>query len=569
MVSLLGNRYSFVKNFGREIPFMKSYVIGIDFGTLSGRCVVVDARDGREMSESVFEYPHGVMDEALPDGTPLPPMFALQHPADYLDVLKNTIPDAMAKAGVSAEDVAAIAVDFTSCTVLPTYEDGTPLCFDEKYKSEPHAYVKLWKHVAPQAEADRMNAVAKERNEKWLDNYGGKLSASWLLPKAYEMLNKAPAAYADTARFYEAGDWVALMVTGVETHSAAFAGYKAAWNEVDGYPSREYFAAVDERLCDIVGTKISEKVVSKGIAGCVSKRGAELTGLCEGTPFALAMPDAHVMLAATGTRPEGEMLMVVGTSGCDFVNTREKRNVPGSCGCVKDAILGGYYTYESGLLCIGDGFDRFVKNYVPEAYSEEARERKIGIHKLLREKARRLGAGQSGLLALNWFNGNRTPLNDSELSGMILGLTLKTKPEEIYRAMIEATAYATRIVVENYEKHGISIGDIVAAGGIARKDDMMMQIYADVTGHRIKISTTAQGGSLGSAMYAAVAAGIYKDIFEACENMSAGYDAVYEPIAENVEIYNKLFEEYLRLQEYFGGGENDVMKRLIKLSAKY
>lgn len=547
---------------------MKNYVIGIDFGTLSGRCVVVDTRDGRELSESVFEYPHGVMDETLPNGTPLPPAFALQHPADYLEVLKNTVPDAMAKAGVTSAEIAAMGIDFTTCTLIPTYEDGTPLCFDKKYESEPHAYVKLWKHVAAQAEADRLTAVAIERNEKWLVDCGGKISASWALPKAYEILNKAPDVYADTARFYDAGDWIALVMTGVESHSAAFAGYKAAWNEIDGYPAKEYLSAVDERLADIVGTKISEKVISKGIAGYISKKGAELTGLSIGTPFAIPMPDAHVMLAATGVCHDKEMLIVVGTSGCDFVNTKEKKTVPGICGCVKDATLPGYYTYESGLICLGDGFDRFVKNYVPERYTAEARERGISVHKLLREKARKLKAGESGLLVLNWFNGNRSILIDSDLTGMILGLTVTTKPEEIYRAMIEATAYATRLIVENYEEHGINVGDIRAAGGIARKDEMMMQIYADVTRRKIRISKTTQGGALGSAIYASVAAGIYADVFEACKNMSAGYDTVYEPIAENSERYDKLYEEYRRLHDYFGRGENDVMKRLKKLASK-
>ncbi len=545
---------------------MKKYVIGIDFGTLSGRCVVVDSRDGREVGESVYEYPHGVMDEALPDGTPLPSMFALQHPMDYIDVLKTTIRDAMQKAGVAPSDIAAMGIDFTTCTLIPTYEDGTPLCFDEKYKSEPHAYVKLWKHTASQDEADRLNEVAKQRGEEWLADYGGKISASWTLAKAYEILNKAPEVYENTARFYEAADWLTLVLTGDEVHGACFAGYKACWSEKNGYPSSEYLREVDERLADLVGTKLSEKIVMSGVAGYVNEAGAALTGLDVGTPISVPMPDAHVMLPATGVCHTGEMLAVVGTSGCNFINATEKGTVEGICGCVKDATIPGMYTYESGLICVGDAFDRFVKNYVPESYTLEARERGINVHKLLREKAQKLRVGESGLLVLDWFNGNRSVLIDSALTGMILGLTVTTKPEEIYRALIEATAYGTRMIIEGYEKAGVPIGNIRAAGGIARKDEMMMQIYADVTGREIRISTTTQGGALGSSMYAAVAAGIYKDIFEASKAMAAGYDKVYYPIPENKAMYDKLYAEYAELHDYFGRGKNDVMKRLLKYS---
>ena len=543
---------------------MKNYVIGIDFGTLSGRCVVVDVRDGKELGESVLEYAHGVMDENLPCGKTLPAAFALQHPQDYLDVLSHTVRDAMKKAGVSPCQIAAMGIDFTTCTLLPTYEDGTPLCFDKKYENEPHAYVKLWKHVAAQAEADRLTEVAAKNGERWLDDYGGKISASWALPKIYEILNKAPNVFEDTARFYEAGDWLSLVLTGTETHSASFAGYKAAWNEKSGYPTEKYLAEVDERLVGIVGTKLSTKVVSGGVAGYISESGSRLTGLDVGTPLSLPMPDAHVMLGATGVCHVGEMLIVVGTSGCDFINTKEKKYVPGICGCVKDATIPGLYTYESGLICVGDAFDRFVKNYVPERYAIEARERGISIHKLLREKAQKLRAGESGLLVLNWFNGNRSVLIDSELSGMILGLTVSTKPEEIYRALIEATAFGTRNIIESYESHGVPIGNICAAGGIARKDEMMMQIYADVTRRTIRVSKTTQGGALGSAIYASVAASIYPDVCAASEKMSAGSDIVYTPNAKSSAVYDKLYEEYMRLHDYFGRGGNDVMKRLMR-----
>ncbi len=547
---------------------MKNYVIGIDFGTLSGRCVVVDARDGRELGEAVLEYPHGVMDETLPSGKKLPPQFALQDPSDYLEVLRHTVSEAMKEAGVCPCDIAGMAIDFTACTLIPIFEDGRPLCFDKKFSDEPHAFVKLWKHSAAQKEADRINLVAKERREVWLDGiYGGKISSSWVLPKVCEILNKAPHVYEVTDRFIEAGDWLAFILTGEECHSAALAGYKALWNEQDGYPSNDFFIAVDSRLDGIVGTKLSEKIRSSGeVAGYISETGAKLTGLGVGTPVAVSMPDGHMAIPAAGVVDESEMAIVLGTSGCQFIHSKERKSVSGVCGCVKDAIVKGYYTYETGQICVGDGFDRFVKKFVPSSYEIEAKEKGMNIHKLLRTKAQKLRVGESGLIALDWFNGNRSILNDSELTGMIVGLTLSTKPEEIYRALIEATAFGVKTIIENFENNGIYVGNICASGGISRKDEMMMQIYADVSEREIRVASTSQGGALGSAMYAALAAGIYSDIGEAVSKMAGGSDKVYRPIPENSAVYRELYAEYKRLHDYFGRGENTIMKKLLKFS---
>ena len=542
---------------------MKQYVIGIDFGTLSGRCVLVDAGSGEEIAESVHFYSHGVMSETLPDGQKLPPQYALQHPGDYLDVLRETVPDVLRKAGVAPDEVAGVGIDFTACTILPVKEDGTPLCFLQEFEKEPHAYVKLWKHHAAQPQADRINRLAEERGEAWLPVYGGKISSEWALPKILQVLEEAPGVYNATDRFTEAGDWLSLCLTGEETHSAAFAGYKACWSAESGYPSDEFFTALHPGLHGIVGSKLSEKILKiDQTAGRLNDRGAELTGLPAGTPLALPMVDAHAAMPALGITGEGTLMMIVGTSGCHIINCKKGVPVPGICGYVKDGVLPGFCTYEAGQAAVGDVFDWFVKNGVPASYTAEANERGMNLHKLLREKASKLTPGESGLLALDWLNGNRSVLVDSELSGVMLGITLRTRPEELYRAWIEATAYGTRVILEAFEENGIPLDRIVAAGGIAQKDDMMMQIYADVTGKEIDIAGTAQAGALGSAVYAAVAGGLYPTIAEAAEHLARPCLRTYIPDPEHRAVYDRLYAEYKTLHDYFGRGGNDVMKTL-------
>ncbi|MBO5203429.1 MAG: ribulokinase [Clostridia bacterium] len=541
---------------------MKKYVIGTDFGTLSGRTVLVDTATGEELAESVLAYAHGVMDGQIPTGKKLPANYALQYPTDYLEVLRTTIPDVIRKASVSAEDIAAMAIDFTACTVLPIDAEGCPLCMKKEYENEPHAYVKLWKHHGAQKYADEINALAKQRGEAWLDIYGGKISCEWALPKILEVLREAPDIYKNTHRFTEAADWLSLVLTGEETHSAAFAGYKALWNKETGYPADEFMTALDAGLSGIVGTKLSENVLGvDSIAGYLCAEGARLTGLPEGVPVAMPMIDGHAGITALNVTGEGDMMMILGTSSCQMINSTVKTNIDGICGYVDGAVIPEYCTYEAGLAGVGDVFDWFVHNEVPESYEAEAKERGIGIHKLLREKAMKLVPGESGLLALDWLNGNRNILVNSNLSGMILGLNLGTKAEEIYRALIEATAYGTRVIFEQYEKYGLSINKVCVGGGIAQKDEMMMQIYADVLGKELCVAGTTQAGALGSAIYASVAAGIYPDVVTAAAHMSRPPIKSYTPIPENVSVYNTLYGEYRRLYDYFGK-ENQVMERL-------
>lgn len=549
---------------------MKKYTIGIDYGSLSGRILFVDVENGEEVASHTVDYKHAVMDRILPDGkTKLPPETALQHPQDYIDVYK-TIPKVLEETGITKEQVIGIGVDFTSCTVLPIDKNGNPLCFLEKYKNRPHAYSKLWKHHAAQYEADKFNEVVESRKEEFIKRYGGKMSSEWVVPKAMQILHEDEEIYDAMDRFIEGGDWIVLQLTGEEKRSLCQAGYKAVWSKKDGYPSNDFFKALDSKMENFVDEKLSRDIyATTDTAGYLTKEAAKLTGLQEGTAVAVANVDAHVALPAVKITEPGKMLMIMGTSTCHIMMGEEEKFIPGVGGVVEDGVIPGYFAYEAGQACVGDHFDWMVRNTVPGSYEEEAKAKNVGIHELLTEKASRLKPGESGLIALDWWNGNRSILTDADLTGMILGCTLLTKPEEIYRTLIEATAFGTKVIIDAFEEGGVPIKELYAAGGIARKNAMVMQIYADITNRIIRISASPQAPALGAALFGAVAAGSekggYDTIQEASEKMSRLKDEMYVPKPENVAVYNELFKEYKTLHDYFGTGENNVMKRLKKM----
>jgi len=546
---------------------MRKYSIGVDFGTLSGRVLLADLNTGEEVAVAVHEYSHGVMDEKLPDGTPLGVDWALQHPQDYLDVLRTAVPAVMEMAAVTPEQIAGLGIDFTACTMLPVKADGTPLCFLDSYRSHPNAWVKLWKHHAAQDEANRLNAIASERGEKFLSRYGGKISSEWLIPKIWQTLNEDRGVYDAADRFIEAADWVVWQLTGREARNTCTAGYKAIWHKHDGYPSREFFKSLDPWMENLVDEKLSRNLIPVGTrAGFISSVASKLTGLNEGTAVAVASVDAHVSVPAVGITSPGKMLAIIGTSTCHMLLAENEREVPGMCGVVEDGIIGGLYGYEAGQSCVGDHFQWFVENCTPAEYRREADARSIDLHALLTEKAAVLKPGESGLVALDWWNGNRSVLVDVDLTGMIVGMSLITKPEEIYRALIEATAYGTRMIIDTFCESGVPVEEFYAAGGIAEKNPFVMQIYADVINREIRISGSPQAPALGSAMFGAVAAGRaaggFDTIHEAAAVMAKVKDHTYRPVAENARTYDRLFAEYRTMHDYFGRGTNEVMKRL-------
>ncbi len=550
------------------------YTIGIDFGTESGRAVLVDVATGEEVATAVHRYVDGVIDETLPGSdVPLPPDWALQNPEDYLAVVEVTIPAVLRQAGVSPEDVIGVGTDFTACTMLPTKADGTPLCALPEYRSNPHAWVKLWKHHAAQPEADAINRIARERGEPWLQRYGGKISSEWFFPKVWQILDEAPEIYEAADRLIEAADWIVWQLTGNEVRNWCTAGYKAIWHKRTGFPDRSYFRALDPRLEDVIDRKMSRQIWPLGAkAGGLTPQWAERTGLKPGTAVCVGNVDAHVSVPAATVVTPGRMVMIMGTSICHMVLGTEERIVEGMCGVVEDGIIPGFQGFEAGQSGVGDIFAWFVEHAVPPVYHEEAAARDVGLHELLEEKASRLRPGEHGLLALDWWNGNRSVLVDADLTGMLLGATLATRAEDIYRALIEATAFGTRVIIEAFTSSGVAVDEIVACGGLPERNRLLMQIYADVTGREFRVARSTQAGALGSAMHAAVAAGPeaggYSSIVEAAAHMAHLTDKVYRPIPENQRVYDRLYAEYVRLYNYFGRGENNVMKVLKRIKAE-
>jgi L-ribulokinase len=537
-------------------------VIGVDFGTLSGRALVVRVRDGAELGTAVHEYRHGVMDFTLAaTGEPLPPDWALQDPEDYRDVLRDAVPAAVADAGIDPRQVIGIGTDFTACTVLPALSDGTPLCEVPGLRGRPHAYAKLWKHHAAQPQADRINGLAAERGESWLARYGGKISAEWEFAKGLQMLEEDPDTYRRAERWIEAADWIIWQLTGTETRNACTAGYKGIYQ--DGrYPSRDFLAALNPRFADFAAAKLGQQVLPLGArAGSLTCRAGEWTGLPAGIAVATGNVDAHVTPPAANAIAPGQMTAIMGTSTCHVMNGARLAEVPGMCGVVDGGITAGLWGYEAGQSGVGDLFAWVAEHATPPGYHREAARRGISVHELLSEQAARLPAGASGLVALDWLNGNRSVLVDHHLSGAVVGLTLATRAHELYRALIEATAFGTRVIVETFARAGVPVTELVIAGGLLR-NPLIMQIYADVTRRPLSLIGSAQGPALGSAIHAAVAAGAYADVPAAAAAMGRRDEGAYQPDPASANVYDELYAEYLRLHDYLGRGANEVMHRL-------
>lgn len=543
-------------------PSTPRYVIGVDYGTLSGRAVVVRVADGAELGTGVHEYRHAVMDTALAaTGAALPPEWALQDARDYVEVLQNAVPAAVAAAGIDPADVIGIATDFTASTPLPVTADGTPLSFLDEWRENPHAYVKLWKHHAGQGQADRINALAEERGEAWLPRYGGLISSEWEFAKALQLLEEAPDVYAATDRWIEAADWIVWQLSGTYLRNACTAGYKGIYQD-GAYPDAAFLAALNPGFAGFVDDKLAHEIGRLGQrAGGLTAEAAAWTGLPEGIAVAVGNVDAHVTAPAAQAVEPGQMVAIMGTSTCHVMNGATLAEVPGMCGVVDGGIVDGLYGYEAGQSGVGDIFAWYVKNQVPAAAFAAAEAAGTSIHQYLTDLTADRPVGDHGLLALDWHNGNRSVLVDTELSGLVLGMTLTTRPEEVYRALLESTAYGTRRIVEAFAESGVPVTEFIAAGGLI-KNPVLMQIYSDVL--RMPISTIAseQGPALGSAIHAAVAAGAYADVREAGAAMGSRTVAAFTPNPEAADAYDALYADYLQLHDYFGRGANDVMKRL-------
>ncbi len=544
------------------------YVVGVDFGTLSGRALVVRVDDGTELGSAVHEYAHAVVTDRLPVGdVTLPPEWALQVPDDYRDVLRQAVPAAVAAAGIDPADVVGIATDFTACTVLPTTADGTPLSELPQWADRPHAYTKLWRHHAAQGQADRINRLAEARGEGWLPRYGGLISSEWEFAKALQVLEEDPEVYAATERWVEAADWIVWQLCGRYVRNACTAGYKGIRQD-GAYPSADFCGALNADFRTFVADKLDQPIGELGSrAGGLTAEAAAWTGLTEGIAVAVGNVDAHVTAPAARATGPGQMVAIMGTSTCHVMSGDVLREVPGMCGVVDGGIVEGLYGYEAGQSGVGDIFGWFTRTGVPADYAAAAAEAGESVHEHLTRLAARQAVGEHGLVALDWHSGNRSVLVDHELSGVVVGQTLATRPEDVYRALLEATAFGTRVILEAFRDSGVPVSELVIAGGLAQ-NPLLMQVYADVTRLPLSVIGSEQGPALGSAIHAAVAAGVHPDVPAAAEAMGRVRRAVVVPDDVDATVYDELYAEYLALHDHFGRGGNDVMKRLKALRRK-
>lgn len=540
------------------------FSIGLDFGTESVRALVVDIRDGRIAGQAAHAYAHGVIDHELPTGGGrLPPDYALQHPQDWLDSAALACRAALREAAAGADAIVGIGVDFTSCTMLPTLADGTPLCLVDRFKTSPPAWPKLWKHHGAKAETDRINQIARERAEPWLARYGGTVGLEWFFPKVLETINGDPAAYDAAEVWIEAGDWLVWQLVGgiyprtSTSHlprSTCQAGYKAMWNRQAGYPSREYFGAVHPALADVVAAKMPGTLIPPGArAGDLSESAASLLGLRPGTPVSAAIIDAHAGVPGAGVAAPSTMVMVLGTSACHMMNSRVERLVTGIAGVVEEGILPEFFGYETGQASVGDAFAWLART--------------VNLsHEELSTRAAKLPPGSGGVLAIDWLNGCRTPLMDGRLSGGFLGLTLSTRPEQLYRALLEATAFGLKWIVDTLRDAGVPVRRFVASGGLPGKSRLLMQIYADVLDERINLAASDQSVALGAAILGCLAAGQaatgYASISQAIHAMAhTREDVVYRPDL----VGRKRYAEVYALYRSVAAGDGVVAETMRKL----
>lgn len=548
----------------------EKFAIGIDFGTESARAILLGLEDGKTAASAESYYQSGVIDRVLPiteERVALDPDWALQDPRDYLKAMREVIVVTLRSAGVLPEQVCGIGIDCTASSVLPVKADGTPLCLLPEFRSDPHSWLKLWKHHSAVAQAQVIRTTAIERGESWLSEYGGSISPESFFPKILETLDESPDVYLAADRFIEVADWLVWKLTGRETHNSYMVTLKALWSRGRGFPSDSFFAHIDQRLEKLIGTKVSKNVSPVGgRAGYLTDHAAAWSGLRPGTPTGVATSDGHAAAVASGLLSPNRMVMTIGTSICHFMRGQRRNAIPGICGCTEDDLVPGSFLYEAGQPCAGDSLAWFVRNYLPAWCVSEATRSGMSSYEWLEHQAAALAPGESGLLALDWWNGNRSVLASTEVSGLIVGATLSTDPRSVYRALIEATAFGTRMIIETFEQHDMHVGQLAACGGLASKSPLALQIFSDVAGRKVELLASAQASAFGSAMLGAMASrqdtnGAGREGESAAElidRMHCRDRGTYLPVQEHVAIYDRLFAEYARLYDYFGRTESTM-----------
>lgn len=544
------------------------YSIGVDFGTESARAVLVNLTDGSEVATSVHPYANGVIDQRLPyTDAPLPPDTALQDADDYLQALRNTVTSVVKQAHVAAGDVVAIGIDTTACTLVFTDDELIPLSRQERFKSHPLAYARLWKHHAAQRYADLINTVARERGGINLASYGGAINAEWLLPKALQTFVEAPEIFAASAKIIEQQDFIVSTLVGKEVRGASVAGYKGTYlDEQGGYPSDDFFNALEPGFA-AVREKIGETFLAPGErAGYLTETWAAELGLSERTAVAIGNIDAHVAMLGCGVITPGAMVAVMGTSVCNLMVTTERHEPSGIQGVVKDGIIPGTWGYEAGQAGVGDTFGWFAKYFAGADIADRAAISGRSIFEVAEADAADLQPGESGLLILDWLSGNRSILVDSDLSGAIVGLTLATRPHHVYRALIEAAAFGQRIIFDAFANAGITIDRFVVCGGLPNKSPLFMQTLADVLGRTVEVSSSKHTPAVGAALHGALAAGAVAD-WQDCTTIAPPITTSYVPVAQRRAVYDEIFALYRQLHDDLGVTNPNFMYRLRALRA--
>lgn len=522
--------------------------LGLDFGTESVRALVLDICTGEELATAAAPYEHGVISEALPRGRRLPGEWALQDPDDWLEALERAARTALADAGSVGDQVVGIGVDFTSSTVLPVTADGTPLCRLPEYSDDPNAWPKLWKHHAAYAQAEELTSLLADHDPDRLALYGGRISSEWLVPKAMQILDEAPSVFGASTHLVEGGDWIVWQLSGALTRNACAAGFKALWQKREGYPSPRLLEAARPELADLFTSRAGGDVHAPGHrVGEVMSEWSRRLGVATGTAVAAAVIDAHAGFLGAGVSDPHALYLASGTSTCHLAVAPERRLVEGISGVAEDGIVAGAFAYEAGQASVGDMFDWFVR------LSGRG-------HDELTAAAAALRPGESGLVALDWWNGCRTPLVDADLSGVVLGLTLATPPAAIYRALLEATALGTRVVLDTFAAGGVAIERLVVGGGLTA-NELVLRIYADVTGVPVTIVSSSQPSARGAAVLAAAAAGDFDSVGRAVSALAPASARVIEPDADAHAVYDELYAVYRELVATYGSTESPL-KRL-------
>ena len=556
------------------------FTLGLDYGTNSVRAVLVDVADGRELGTSVYDYETGEAGIIL---DPSDHNLARQNPADYVKGIEVTISEVIKQAKNAEKDfdpanIIGIGVDTTGSTPLPVDKDGTPLAMLDDFRDNPNAHAWLWKDHTGHAEAAEITALAEKEHPEYLAKCGGTYSSEWFFSKILHCLRVDSKVFDAAYTWVEHADYMTSLLTGTTDpqkvkRCRCAAGHKAMFNDQwGGYPAKDFLAKLDPKLGSLRDTLSDKTYAVDEKAGDLTDQWAQKLGLKAGIPVAMGAFDAHLGGVGSGIST-GKLVKIIGTSTCDMAvwpADKKLADIPGICGIVDGSILPGFWGLEAGQSAVGDIFNWFV-NYIQPGGA------KNGSHDALTEKAAKLKPGQSGLLALDWNNGNRTILVDQRLTGMLLGQTLHTKPEEIYRALVEATAFGALTIIKRFEEYGVEISEVINCGGIAEKNPFVMQIYADITGREMKVARSAQTCALGSAIAGAVvagkAAGGYDSFADAQDAMCAIKDKTYKPIPENNKVYVELYSLYRQLHDAFGldswsGKLANVMKKLLDIKDK-